>query len=239
MRIFFGPLLVTFCVLLLVVAVPSKKIVALSFDDTNQVVVAHAMSIAQVYEEGVHYEIIDAEATNEPEVREFFSFFCSHCYNYEGLVKLVKPDLKSDVFVRSHVDGLGLSTKIDQARLTRTLVVLQQMPAEIREKGVATIFDVIHRQKSGFALVTDDSMHQLLISTGMEKATVIRMWDSNETEVAFKAMSLLQQDLFDRNQLVGVPSVVVNGRYLVTHKGLNKKDVPNDYLGLLNHLLAK
>lgn len=43
---------------------------------------------ARDYKEGLDYEIRATNKTVEPEIREFFSFFCSHCFAME------KPFLK-------------------------------------------------------------------------------------------------------------------------------------------------
>lgn len=38
---------------------------------------------ARDYKEGQDYEIRATNKTVEPEIREFFSFFCSHCFAME------------------------------------------------------------------------------------------------------------------------------------------------------------
>ena len=38
---------------------------------------------ARDYKEGLDYEIRATNKTVEPEIREFFSFFCSHCFAME------------------------------------------------------------------------------------------------------------------------------------------------------------
>lgn len=40
---------------------------------------------ARDYKEGLDYEIRATNKTVEPEIREFFSFFCSHCFAMESL----------------------------------------------------------------------------------------------------------------------------------------------------------
>ena len=40
---------------------------------------------AREYKPGVDYEIKETKLTEKPEIREFFSFFCSHCYEVEQM----------------------------------------------------------------------------------------------------------------------------------------------------------
>ena len=40
------------------------------------------VAIANQFEEGVHYEVIADEATADPEIKEFFSFYCVHCFRF-------------------------------------------------------------------------------------------------------------------------------------------------------------
>jgi thiol:disulfide interchange protein DsbA len=49
------------------------------------------------WREGTHYKIIADQATEKKEVIEFFSFWCSHCFNFEPIVKDIKSKLADDV----------------------------------------------------------------------------------------------------------------------------------------------
>ncbi|MGN0895220.1 MAG: hypothetical protein ACI4NC_00475 [Succinivibrio sp.] len=40
---------------------------------------------AREYKPGVDYEIKETKLTEKPEIREFFSFFCPHCYEVEQM----------------------------------------------------------------------------------------------------------------------------------------------------------
>lgn len=48
---------------------------------------------AAQYKEGVHYTVVsEGPASAKPEITEFFSFYCPHCYNFE---KKRDPKLKA------------------------------------------------------------------------------------------------------------------------------------------------
>ena len=58
--------------------------------------------------------------------------------------------------------------------------------------------------------------------------------------VASKAKNMKkQQDYFvKKGALTGVPTVIVNGKYRVDTKGLDRSNFEQDYINLVNHLLT-
>ena len=50
---------------------------------------------AQTLKEGVHHEVISETATQKPEVREFFSYYCPHCLKFEPLAKRLSEKAKN------------------------------------------------------------------------------------------------------------------------------------------------
>lgn len=194
---------------------------------------------ASEFKEGVHYDTVDAPASETPEVREYFSFYCPHCYNFERLMGAIKPNLADGVFVRHHVDNLGLATATDQQRLSKALITLQQMPSDAHEKGVAMLFDVIHRQRLKDTLKTEQALLEMIVATGIDRTELERVWSSEATEARLDKNSALQELMFERDILQGVPSVIVNGKYRINHQGLDRENVIEQYTALLNHLLEK
>ena len=53
------------------------------------------VAIANLYQEGVHYDVISDRATKKPEVTEFFSFYCPACNNMENVIYDLKPMLNN------------------------------------------------------------------------------------------------------------------------------------------------
>ena len=45
--------------------------------------------------EGEHYEVINQQSTAKPEVKEFFSYYCPHCFAFEPLAERLKAKAKS------------------------------------------------------------------------------------------------------------------------------------------------
>lgn len=75
--------------------------------------------VAADYQEGVHYTVInDGPATAKPEITEFFSFYCPHCYNF---AKTVVPKIIADkpdgvAFNQAHVDFIGKDMGVEMSR---------------------------------------------------------------------------------------------------------------------------
>lgn len=72
---------------------------------------------AQDFKEGVHYEVIADEATAEPEIKEFFSFYCVHCFRFEPIAKQMAAEY-GDAFEKAHVsfiDPRGMGTTMSRA----------------------------------------------------------------------------------------------------------------------------
>ncbi|GAD00455.1 periplasmic thiol:disulfide interchange protein DsbA [Agarivorans albus MKT 106] len=48
------------------------------------------MAIAADFKEGTHYDVIKQTATAKPEVIEFFSYYCPHCFKFEPVAESIK-----------------------------------------------------------------------------------------------------------------------------------------------------
>ena len=72
-----------------------------------------SQAAAQIrFVEGEHYKVISSQATATPEVKEFFSFWCPHCFNFEPLVVQMKKKLDPSVtFEKVHVNFMGFAGK--------------------------------------------------------------------------------------------------------------------------------
>src|SRR5690554_6990345 len=57
---------------------------------------------AQEFKENVHYEVISEQGTAKPEIKEFFSFYCIHCYRFEPVAAAMKEQYPQ-AFSKSHI----------------------------------------------------------------------------------------------------------------------------------------
>jgi thiol:disulfide interchange protein DsbA len=181
---------------------------------------------APLFKEGEHYDVVKQAATTKPEVLEFFSYFCPHCYSFEPIVAELKKSLPQGVeFKRNPVAFLG-----------------REMGPELqRAYAVATLLDV----ETKFSPVAFKQI-QIDRKPPQSRADIKALFESigvagNEYEGAvdsFAVTGLVSQ--YDRNtaemQIRGVPATVVNGRYLVKAESVKSAD---EYKALVQFLLNK
>ena len=199
-----------------------KKIVMLLVG----LMMATLVHAAPLFKEGEHYEVVKATATAKPEVLEFFSYFCPHCYHFEPIVADLKKSLPQGVeFKRNPVAFLG-----------------REMGPELqRAFAVATLLDVEAKFSSViFKKIQDDRQPP------QSRADIKALFESigvagNEYDGAvdsFAVSGLVAQ--FDRNtaemNIRGVPATVINGRYLLKTESVKSTE---EYKALVQYLLNK
>ena len=175
---------------------------------------------AQTLKEGVHYEVISETATKTAEIKEFFSYYCGHCLNFEPLAKTLakRADGADFTFKKSHVDFLrGASPQI-QFMLSKALVTANKL-----EKPAVNdaIFNHIHKNRSVF---TDEAdVRQLFVANGVDGETFEKTFKSFAVTAAAKKMQSDQNELAAKRILTGVPTFIVNGKYKILNQGFQAK----------------
>lgn len=190
---------------------------------------------AERYEEGKHYEIVTQEVSSKPEVREYFSFYCPHCYSYEPLMKDLKKSLPDGVsFEKNHVDFMrGASSKV-QTMLTKAMILGDQL--ERGDELNNEIFKYIHRQRAVFT--SEKDIRNLFVLNGVDGEKFDKLMKSFSLNSKVKQLKKHQDKLARSGKLSSVPTVVVNGKYKVLTKNLDKSDQQGDYIKLVNYLLT-
>ncbi|XOV79771.1 MAG: thiol:disulfide interchange protein DsbA/DsbL [Aestuariibacter sp.] len=182
-----------------------KKLILLTI--TALLFSAQACSV-ELWEEGKHYNVISEQATDKPEILEFFSYWCPHCYNFEPLVAQIKQKMSDDVtFKKVHVNFMRFTSADVQDEATKALMIARFLDKE--EEMNQAIFRNIHVQRAPVTGLKD--LTNLFIVNGIDAAKV---------EKAAKSFSINSQ-LKKNNQLVkeyrrhvsGVPNFIVNGKY--------------------------
>ncbi|PZD57804.1 thiol:disulfide interchange protein DsbA, partial [Pantoea ananatis] len=109
-------------------------------------VLAFSASAAQ-FTEGKQYVSLPKPVAGEPQVMEFFSFFCPHCYQFEQIYHVgdaVKKNLPADTkMVKYHVDFLGgdLGPVVTHAWAVA-------MALGVEDKVTSPIFDGIQKSQT-------------------------------------------------------------------------------------------
>jgi protein dithiol oxidoreductase (disulfide-forming) len=188
------------------------------------------------FEEGKQYEVVATTATSTPEIKEFFSFYCPHCYQFEPILQRVEHTLPQDVSVKKmHVDFLRAASPELQEVLARAYVV-----ADFQQQGdkiALAIFNHIHRDRATFA--NPEDIRQLMLVNDFDAALYDSTLNSFAVTAAVKQMKQEQTELANRRVLTGVPMLLVNGKYKINLSELDKTNFEQQLQELISYLLAK
>ncbi|MFB0981985.1 MAG: thiol:disulfide interchange protein DsbA/DsbL [Alteromonadaceae bacterium] len=193
------------------------------------------MASAGNYQEGKHYTVVSEQATKKPEVREFFSFYCPHCFRFEPFMASVKKQLPEDVkFEFNHVDFLGGVSKPMQKMLSKAVVVAEQMGME--RKIMGAIFKYIHVQRAVFT--SEKDIRKVFVLNGADGEKFDKLMKSFGVNSKAKQMKKKQDYYAKIGGLTAVPAVIVNGRFRIENKVLDKDNFEEDYNNLVKYLLG-
>lgn len=197
-------------------------------------VLAFSASAAQ-FTEGKQYVSLPKPVAGEPQVMEFFSFFCPHCYQFEQIYHVgdaVKKNLPADTkMMKYHVDFLGgdLGPVVTHAWAVA-------MALGVEDKVTSPIFDGIQKSQT----ITDAaSLKDVFIkAAGISSEQYDAAWNS----FAVKALVAQQQKAASDVDLRGVPAMFINGKYMVNNGGLDTSSMANfvaDYANVVKFLVEK
>lgn len=184
------------------------------------------LQAAPLFKENVNYEVVRQATTPQPEVMEYFSWFCPHCYQFEPLMEELKTKLPENVaFKQTPVAFLGgdMGPELQRAYAVADLL-------KVLDKVSPAMFNAIHVERKAPANRAD-------VRAIFEKAGVDGK-DFDGSVDSFAVTGMVAQ--YDRNtgsfNIRGVPSVIVNGKYLVKTEGIKSKE---EYFSLIQFLLEK
>lgn len=197
-------------------------------------VLAFSASAAQ-FTDGQQYVSLPKPVAGEPQVLEFFSFFCPHCYQFERIYHIsdaVKKNLPADTkVVKYHVDFLGGDFG---PVVTHAWAVALALGVE--DKVTAPVFDGIQKTQT----ITDaESLKAAFINAaGISSQEYDAAWNS----FAVKALVAQQQKAASDVDLRGVPAMFVNGKYMVNNGGLDTSSMDNfvaEYANVVKFLVSQ
>jgi thiol:disulfide interchange protein DsbA len=178
------------------------------------------------FEEGEHYEVVKQTATETPEVKEFFSFFCPHCFKFEPLMTNLKQKLPEQVKVKKvHVNFLGeqMGPELTQAYAAAEIL-------KVEDKLSSLIFDKIHTQ--GKAIGGRTGVLELFEKAGVSKQ------EAQNALASFPVSGLASQMKRDTEtfNIRGVPTLIVNGKYKVNTGSIRSNE---EFVALVTFLTQK
>ncbi|OFB50041.1 protein disulfide isomerase [Serratia marcescens] len=174
-------------------------------------VMAFSASAAQ-FSDGAQYVTLDKPVTGEPQVLEFFSFYCPHCYQFEQVYHVsenVKKALPASTkMTKYHVEFLGPLGK----QLTQAWAVAMALGVE--DKVSPLMFEAVQKTQT---VQTPDDIRNVFVKAGVTAADYDAAWNS----FVVKSLVVQQEKAAEDLQLRGVPAVFVNGKYMVKNDGLD------------------
>jgi thiol:disulfide interchange protein DsbA len=178
-------------------------------------VMAFSASAAQ-FSDGAQYVTLDKPVTGEPQVLEFFSFYCPHCYQFEQVYHVsenVKKALPAGTkMTKYHVEFLGPLGK----QLTQAWAVAMALGVE--DKVSPLMFEAVQKTQT---VQTPDDIRNVFVKAGVTAADYDAAWNS----FVVKSLVVQQEKAAEDLQLRGVPAVFVNGKYMVKTDGLDTSSI--------------
>lgn len=165
------------------------------------------------------------ENTGKIEVLEFFSYGCNHCADFNPLLSAWAAKQPKDVAVRKVPVSFG---RAQWANIAKLYYALEAMGELQRLDGEA--FKAIHVER--LKLFSDDAITAWVAQKGVDTKKFAEYYGS------FGIASKVQQgdQMAKAYKIEGVPTLAVNGKYMVLNNGLGGYD---DLLARVDKLVAK
>ncbi|MGL4683405.1 MAG: thiol:disulfide interchange protein DsbA [Hafnia alvei] len=190
------------------------------------IAMAFGASAAQ-FSEGDQYVKLDKSITNEPQVLEFFSFYCPHCYEFEEVYHVsdaVRKGLPEGVkMTKYHVEFLGPLGK----QLTQAWAVAMALGVE--DKITQPMFEAVQKTQS---VQSPEDIRNVFIKAGVSAAD----YDGALNSFVVKSLVVQQEKAAEDLQLRGVPAIFINGKYMVKNDGLDTSSM-DSYVQQFSHVV--
>lgn len=200
-----------------------KKVVALASTVMLGLVVSTASFAADAkYEEGVNYEVRTDKLTAHKEIREFFSFWCGHCFLLQKDFDAIKEAFPEAAFERNPVSMLGGMMGPESQR---ALAVASNLGFE--DVFVKHLFNQMHQE--GNIPMSHRDMVSIAVASGIPQTRFEQEFNSFLVIGKVAQYDKWGQDI----NIEAVPEILVNGKYLVTMESVENLDQMIDLIGYL------
>lgn len=182
------------------------------------------------FKENVNYTVVSQTATATPTVTEFFSIYCGHCFQFEPLMPTIKESLKAGTtFEKSHVDYIPRDNPEVRAGMVKAYVIMDQL-GEKGDEVLQYFFNQIHLM--GRAVDSMSTVKKMFEEKGVSKIDIELYFLDKEIDAKAKKMA----KAWEEKKISNVPSLVVNGKYLVNMSSVNNTE---ELMTLVNYLVEK
>ncbi|MDX7999840.1 thiol:disulfide interchange protein DsbA [Xenorhabdus sp. Reich] len=185
------------------------------------------------FSEGKQYTELKKAVAGQPQVLEFFSFYCPHCYQFENVYHVpstVEKNLPAGVtHERYHVDFLGLLGK-DLTDAWAVAIVMK-----IEDKITPILFEGIQKSQS---INSKEDIRKAFIKAGVPGEE----YDAALNSFIVQSVAAKERQASKDFELRGVPAVFVNGKYLINNggvEGTSVLDYGKSFSETVNYLVTK
>jgi thiol:disulfide interchange protein DsbA len=158
------------------------------------------------------------------EVLEFFWYGCPHCYSLHPHIKAWLKKMPKDVSFR-YVPAIFRSSWVPGAKTFYALEILGE-----RDKLHDKIYDAIHIKK--IDLTKEELLFDWIAKQGIDRKKFANIYNS----FTVANQSSQSSQMSRKYGLKGVPSLVVDGKYLVSGK---MGGTPQETISILDELIKK
>ena len=178
-------------------------------------ILAFSATAAQITD-GKQYTTLEKPVVGEPQVLEFFSFYCPHCYQFEEVIHVsdnVKKKLPEGTkMTKYHVEFLGPLGK----DLTQAWAVAIALGVE--DKITAPMFEAVQKTQT---VQTVADIRKVFIDAGIKAEEYDAAWNS----FVVKSLVAQQEKAAADLGLRGVPAMFVNGKCQLNPQGMDTSNM--------------
>ncbi|HEY4468158.1 MAG TPA: thiol:disulfide interchange protein DsbA [Klebsiella sp.] len=179
-------------------------------------ILAFSASAVQIVD-GKQYTTLAKPVVGSPQVLEFFSFYCPHCYQFEDVLHVsdnVKKKLPDGVkMTKYHVEFLGGPMGKD---MTQAWAVAMALGVE--DKITVPMFEAVQKNQT---VQTVADIRKVFVDAGVKGEDYDAAWNS----FVVKSLVAQQEKAAADFQLQGVPAMYVNGKYQLNPQGMDTSNM--------------
>ena len=161
--------------------------------------------------EGQHYRLLNFELPTEApegkvEVAELFWYGCPHCYHLEPAMKEYIETKPDNVYFRRVPATLNPAWAVH----AKAYYIGRLLDADNSKQMHKKIFAAIHEQRR--RLMDDESIKSFFVSQGFTEEQFDNAANSMEVQAKIKTAT----EYSTASQATGVPTLIVNGKYMTS-----------------------
>ncbi|MDQ1237676.1 MAG: DsbA family protein [Wigglesworthia glossinidia] len=178
------------------------------------------------------YTQLDFPIFNQYQIIEFFSFYCTYCYQFDEIYKIdlnIKKQLiEKDKFMKYHVDFLGSMGK--ELTIAWAIAIF----FKIDEKISPILFQKVQNISNP---ITEMDILSIFASFGINK----EKYELAKNSFSVKCFLKKQYDIEEKLNLKSIPTILVNNQFIINNDAIHANSIENytkKYINIINHLLS-